>query len=215
MRPADSSAHDDLHTTCLRQLVDRLQHGDDAASDELLRRAGARLEQLSRDMLRRFPGVQRYEQTGDVLQGASLRLIRALKEVRPDSTRAFFGLAAEQIRRELLDLARHYFGPLGWGANHDSNVLSPDGQGPLDGLREPACPVEGPEELAQWTEFHETVCRLTDEEREVFDLHYYHGLRPIEIGELLGQGERNVRRRWRHACHRLNSLLQGRPQPMK
>ena len=50
--------------------------------------------------------------------------------MRPDSTRAFFGLAAEQMRRELLDLARHYYGPEGEGANHDSV-----GRGPTTAAR--------------------------------------------------------------------------------
>jgi hypothetical protein len=32
-----------------------------------------------------------------------MRLLRAMEDVQPASTRAFFGLAAEQIRRVLLD----------------------------------------------------------------------------------------------------------------
>jgi RNA polymerase sigma-70 factor (ECF subfamily) len=99
-----------LHTTQLHVLLDRLQSGDVAARDELIRRAGQRLESLARAMLRRFPGVRRWEETADVFQNAVLRLLRALQQVRPESTRAFFGLAAEQVRRELLDLARHYQG---------------------------------------------------------------------------------------------------------
>jgi RNA polymerase sigma-70 factor (ECF subfamily) len=79
-----------------------------------------RLERLARKMLRRFPGVHRWAETGDVLQNALLRLLRALQEVRPESVRGFFGLVAEQMRRELLDLARHFCGPQGLGARHDS-----------------------------------------------------------------------------------------------
>jgi len=59
-------------------------------------------------MLGRFPTVRGWADTGDVLQSAVMRLLRALKEVRPGSVRDFFGLAAEQMRRELLDLARHH-----------------------------------------------------------------------------------------------------------
>jgi hypothetical protein len=54
-------------------------------------------------MLRGFPAVQRWADTRDVLQASLLRLLHALEEVRPSSSRDFFGLAAEQIRRELLD----------------------------------------------------------------------------------------------------------------
>ena len=59
------------------------------------------------------------EQTDDVLQNAVVRLLRALEEVRPPSVRAFFGLAATQMRRELLDLARRYQGRGGPGTAGD------------------------------------------------------------------------------------------------
>src|SRR5947209_2117063 len=95
--------------------LERLRAGDPSARDELFRQAGGRLERLARRMLRDFPGVRRWAQTGDVLQSALVRLLRALAEVRPASAREFLGLAAEQIRRELLDLARHYYGPRGPG----------------------------------------------------------------------------------------------------
>src|SRR5262249_56346137 len=86
--------------------------------DDLPRRVAPPREARARRMLRRFPAVHRWEQTDDVLQNAQLRLLRALQAVTPDSTRAFFGLAAEQIRRELLDLARRYArGPKGSPGN--------------------------------------------------------------------------------------------------
>src|SRR5438309_1494875 len=91
--------------------LDRLRAGDAAARDELLRRACGRLELLTRRMLRGFPGVHRWEQTDDVLQNALVRLLRALKEIQPATTRDFLALSTKQIRRELIDLARHYFGP--------------------------------------------------------------------------------------------------------
>ena len=97
---------DDLRTTQLRELIDRLQRGDAAALDELLRRASARLERLARSMLRRFPNVRRQEQTADVVQEASMSLAGALRQLSFSSTREFYGLAAEHIRRRLLDLAR-------------------------------------------------------------------------------------------------------------
>src|SRR4051794_9362283 len=95
------------------QWGDRMRGGDPAARDELLRATCGRLERLARKMLRRFPGVHRWAETGDVLQSALLRLLRALEQVRPASTRDFFGLAAEQMRRELLDLSRRFHGPRG------------------------------------------------------------------------------------------------------
>src|SRR5947207_7059370 len=94
-----------LDTLQLRQWLDRMQQGDASALDELLRHVCARLELLARRLLRAHPAVQRWAETGDVLQGALLRLTRALASVHPGSVREFFGLAAQQIRRELVDLA--------------------------------------------------------------------------------------------------------------
>src|SRR5437899_156328 len=95
-----------LHTVKLHRWLERAQAGDESAYDELLSATGNRLERLARKMLGRFPNVQNVADTSDVLQSSLLRLLHALREVRPGSMKDFFGLAAEQMRRELLDLAR-------------------------------------------------------------------------------------------------------------
>src|SRR5947209_1947397 len=89
----------------LQKQLDGMLAGDRAARDELFRRAADRLERLTRKMLQGFPGVHRWAQTDDVLQSALMRLLRALEAVRPATVRELFGLSAEMIRRELLDLA--------------------------------------------------------------------------------------------------------------
>src|SRR5262245_57434375 len=108
----------DQNSTLLQACIDRLAAGDETARDELLGGTCQQLERLTRKMLRDYPGVRRWEQTGDVLQNASLRLCRALQQVKPPTLRDYYRLAALQIRRELTDLARHYYGPQGGGANH-------------------------------------------------------------------------------------------------
>src|SRR5262245_15846400 len=95
-------------TVEIEACVERLKAGDKAARDDLLRISCGRLEGLTRKMLGGFPRVHRWEQTGDVLQNANLRLYRTLKDVTPQSAAEFFKLAALNIRRELLDLAKHY-----------------------------------------------------------------------------------------------------------
>ena len=72
-------------------------------------------------MLREYSKVKRWEQTDDVLQNAMLRLHRSLVEVKPESPRQFYGLAATQIRRELIDLARHHYSEKGIGENHETD----------------------------------------------------------------------------------------------
>src|SRR5688572_8731251 len=95
-------------TLWLHDCVGRLQAGDRAAGEELLRAVSFRLEQHARRMLRGYPKVREGADTGDVVQGALLRLMKALRDVRPASTRDFANLAGLQVRRELLDLARHF-----------------------------------------------------------------------------------------------------------
>jgi RNA polymerase sigma-70 factor (ECF subfamily) len=185
------------HTAQLHRWLDRMQAGDLSAREELLRSLGDRLERLARKMLGRFPDVRRWVETDDVLQNSLLRLLRALRDVRPPCMRDFFGLAAEQMRRELLDLARHYYGPHGQGANHASN-----GPG-----TEPADPDEGPEELERWYAFHQEVGRLPNEEREVVGLIFYHGWTQAEVAELFQVSERTIRRRWEAALVKLHRTL--------
>jgi len=69
-------------------------------------------------MLRNFPNVHRWAETDEVLQNAVMRLMRSLEKIEPASVAVFFGLAAEHLRRELLDLARHFHGPHGLGRRH-------------------------------------------------------------------------------------------------
>ena len=195
-----------LHTTQLHRWLDRVRAGDTAARDELLRGVGDRLERLARKMLRRFPAVRRWTETGDVLQNATLRLLRALKTVQPPSVRAFFGLAAEQMRRELLDLARHYYGKHGIGANHESvSPRSEAGSSVID----PPAPSDDPAELEDWCAFHEEVERLPVEEREVVGLVFYHGWTQAQVAELLQISERTVRRHWKSALAKLYAALRG------
>jgi RNA polymerase sigma factor (sigma-70 family) len=183
---------DSLHTTLLHNWLKAMQGGDLSAREELLRCVGDRLERLARKMLRDFPRVRRWADTGDVLQNAVIRLLRSLQEVQPASVREFFGLAAEQIRRELLDLARHFHGPLGDGANLQSHGPQADSRPAFD----PADSAEDADDLAKWCAFHEAVANLPTEEREVVGLIFYHGWTQIEVAELFQVAERTVRRWW-------------------
>src|SRR5262245_9003168 len=148
----------------LEQLLPRAVTGDAAAVEALLRHCGDRLRILTRRMLGDFQRVRRWVETDDVLQSALLRLLGALRSVRPQTPRDFFALTSLQIRRELLDLARHFYGPEGIGANHDSQP--PAGSSSL-GVYEPADVRQETASRARWLELHELIDRLPSEEREV------------------------------------------------
>jgi RNA polymerase sigma factor (sigma-70 family) len=196
-------------STVIQVCLDRLQAGDDSARAALLECAADRLVRLAHKMLKGFPRVRRWEQTDDVLQNAIVRLHRALESTAPQSVRSFFNLAAVQIRRELIDLARHYHGPKGMGAHHET-------QAPEAGSHEPTPPAavaadtDDPDRLDAWTEFHRQVERLLDEEREVFDLLWYQGLTQGEAADVLGVSEKTVNRRFMAARMRLGLALAGK-----
>src|SRR5438876_7927426 len=158
----------------LQLWIDRMQAGDPSAREQLLGHACERLRRLTRKMLKDFGRVKRWELTDDVLQNALLRLWTALGKVTPRDARDFYALAALQIRRELIDLARRYYGPQGMAANQESHVANDSASStpPAD----VADSTLEPSRLAVWSEFHQRVDSLPDEEREVVDLLWYQGL---------------------------------------
>ena len=191
--------------------LDRLQAGDASAREELIQCACGRLERLTRKMLRSWDRVHRWEQTGDVMQNALVRLYRSLSDTKPAHPVDFFRLAALQIRRELHDLAKHYYGPRGIGANHaTASWKPPAGDATGDSMVwEPQCDAEDPANLAAWAEFHAQVDRLPAEQREAFDLLWYQELSQAETAALLGVSQRTVKRRWAAARLRLHKILGG------
>ncbi len=198
------------HTAVLQSWLEQLKSADGARADEarraVINHAGERLEKLARKMLTNYPRLRRWEQTGDVLQNALLRLHRSLSTIRPDSVRQFYGLAATMIRRELIDMTRHHFGPAGAAASHhtDGPNKESDGVSAVERLHDSR---NEPSSLAEWTEFHDAVERLPEPEREVFDLYWYEGLDQKTIASILNITDRTVKNRWRNAKLLLQSLL--------
>ena len=121
-----------------------------------------------------------------------LRLHRALSEVKPESVRHFFNLAAVMIRRTLLDLAKHHLGPHGQGTKHHTDGQPADDEGGAIARREPS----SREDLEGWSAFHAQVEALPDEEREVVGLLFYEQLTQQEAATVLGVSLRTVKRRW-------------------
>src|SRR5262249_42956024 len=111
--------------------------------------------------------------------------------------------AATQIRRVLIDLARHYYGPQGAASKHQTP--RPDTSVPADAPDS----SHDPSKLAAWTAFHEQIEALPHTEREVFELHWYQGLTHAEAGNLLGVSLDTVKRRWQSARLQLYQALGG------
>jgi RNA polymerase sigma-70 factor (ECF subfamily) len=157
-------------------------------------------------MLGDFRRIRRWAETDDVLQNAMIRLVGALRQVKPATSRDFLGLASLQIRRELIDLVRHYYGPQGIGARHDSRD---DRDSQARGRLDPPDGRDEPASLLQWTELHEQIGALPDEEREVVGLLFYQGLSQAEAAQLLNVSVRTVQRRWHDALAKLHRIWTG------
>ncbi len=185
-------------TSQLQQLLDRLRNGDSAARTELLALAYERLRLLARKMFHEdFPRLGNFHETDSILHEAVLRLSRALQEVSPASVYDFLTFSAAQLRRVLLDLARAQD-----RRQRKITELSDYADASL------ASSFAGdPAQLAQWSEFHQKVRELPDEERDVVDLYWYQGLTQAETAQVLGVHEKTVSRLWLRARLKLAEWL--------
>ncbi len=187
----------------MQRCLDRLRDGQADARGELITLAYDRLTILARQIFREgFPKLRPAVETGDIVSATYLRLLRALEQVSPETPRDFFRLAALQIRRVLLDLVRQVEG-------HDGTRPVAI-QAPQDQSRNPAEPEQStldPARLALWGEFHQAVERLPAEEREVFELLWYHGLSQEEAADVLGVDKSTVKRRSRRAREKLARVI--------
>ena len=194
------------NTTYLQRQIDRLKLGDLAARDDLIRHAGERLQHLTRKILHDFRRVRKYEDTSDVLQNAMMRMLRRLQSAPPTTVPEFFQLAAREIRCTLIDLARHYYGPLGAGVNEQPPPEALNSNGSASPL-EISDRRNEPSQLMDWTEFHRVVEALPDDERQVVDLLWYHGMTQEEAAQVLDLSLSTLKRRWMAARLRLQAIL--------
>jgi RNA polymerase sigma factor (sigma-70 family) len=189
--------------------LSRIRSGDRSGREELLQLAGDRLLAITRKIKRTYPDLARWEQTDDVFQTAMMRLMRAIDQVELQSSEHFFRLAAMHIRRELIDLVRHWQGPCGPGRLHATQSPVGRNSGPI--IPEHGQQTLDPSRIAEWIEFHEAVENLPDDVRAVFDLLFYQGLPQETAAELLGVDVRTIKRRWREARLALHSRLETAP----
>lgn len=180
-------------TIALIGAIERLNAGDASVRGEVLNIACQRLMRLTSRLRRDFQDLRLEATTEDIFQNASLRLYQALHDTPIQDVRHFYQLAAIQIRRELIDLCRRCQGLAGYSRS-DSVVI---------------------EQLRQWTLFHNGVDSLPGDQREVFDLIWYHEMNRDEAAELLGVPMPQVRRLWRSARLSLHDLLDGGQFPSK
>lgn len=190
------------HSIELQQLIHRIQQGDADARRLLLERAYDRLSRLTAKILTgSFPAVHARHDLHSIVHETWFRLLQALEKAQPPTVADFFRLAAHKIRQVLLDLAererklagREALG-LGGGMSEARSVES--GQDTYD-----------PEKLAMWTDFHRRVEQLSDDQRAVFELHYYLEIPQSEIAQVLNFHARKVSYLWVAATEKLSEAF--------
>jgi len=182
---------------------------DSTAREALLKAVSVRMENLSRKMLHSNKVVERWEETLDISQQASLKLWRAMGDAPIADVQHLLRIMAMQIRNVLKDRYRTYAGPEGIGRHHHSEaqIASKDQEGkgslsPLDAYGEWDQHLES-------VDLHEIVERLSEEDQEIVNLLYYHGMSQIEAAAVLNISDKTVRRRWQRARLALADALEA------
>jgi len=179
------------HSTHIQALLKDHAAGAPAARAALLEYTLERFRIVAQRMFRSEKALHALDQTDDVMQKGMIRLHKALETVKPADVRAYFGLAARQLRFVIADLAEQY------RAREQAVSLDVLPEVPSTEKR------QEPASFLEWSEFHDAVGRLPDEEREVFELIFYGGMEQQEAAALLGISERTLRRRWQSSKLRL------------
>src|SRR5215468_6693843 len=127
----------------LQGLLDRLRRGDREA----------------RRMLHgSFPELARRHEVDSVVHETWVRLLQALDKAEPPTVADFFRLAAHKFRQVLLDLAQD---ERRRAQREVLGLSGADGVGPAPGTEST---THDPARLELWTEFHEKVAALGEQE---------------------------------------------------
>jgi len=188
------------HTTAVVQrYLDEL--AEDSAAEPIVRalldRAVRRLHLLCATLLHRsYPRLTQPPlnlQADELLGAVAERLLKAMREVRPQTVRQFFALANQHMRWELNDLARRLDkqptavelreGLVAAPASSGSG-LTPDGRRMLEAIGD-----------------------LPEDEREAFDLVRVQGMTRTEAAQVLGVSAVTVKRRLNRGLRLLTEKL--------
>ena len=174
-------------TAAVQRYLDELA-GDSPAElvvRALLERAVRRLHQLCANLLyRSYPRLARPPlnlQPDELLSAVVERLLKALRQARPTSTRQFFALACQHLRWELNDMARRF-------DEQPAAAELPDEEMRAPASSDSGLTVDGRRIL-------EAIDRLPEGEREAFDLVRIQGMTQAEAAAVLEVSVMTVNRR--------------------
>jgi RNA polymerase sigma-70 factor (ECF subfamily) len=165
---------------------------------ELLAGAVNRLHLLCRSML-----VRNYSRLTkpplslrpeEMLSAVTERMLKAMRQTRPETVRQFFALANQHVRWELNDVARRLD-----RQELTQEVLGSDVPAPIES--------SGSQLSSEAARILEAIANLPDDEREVFDLLRIQEMTQPEAAEVLGVGVRTIQRRLHRALFLLAKAL--------
>ena len=176
----------------LTALLQRLSGGDKAAEAELFRRVYRELRKIARSCLRGERQEHTLQATA-LVNEAYLKLIAGPK-IDWKSRAHFFGLAAQGMRRILVDYARQRAAAKRAGIHVDLDealIVSPERCTLVDDLDEAL------KRLAQFA----------PRAAKVVEMRYFGGMTEEEIADLLDVSVKTVKRDWKMACEWLRDEL--------
>ena len=193
-------------TADLEDLIERLRQGDESARRVLLDRVYERLRRIASTVFRKdFRRLGGRHDLDSVVDEAWVQLMKALETARLATVEEFYRLVFRKVRHVLLDMTRRQGRA---DARREDGTPDAEGSGPA-ALRELEDTTYEPSRLAFWTEFHREVENLPDDQRVVFDFHYFAEFPQVEIARLLNLQAKQVSRLWIAATSRLAQRLDG------
>ena len=168
------------------QMLEDIGDGDSRAADRLLPLVYDELRQLAREHLA-------HERPDHTLQATALVHEAYLRLVDSDSIKArsrghFFALAAQAIRRILIDHARQ------------TNSLKRGGAGcKLTLEQSPPLTVDANVDFLELDDAMRQLAEVDPRYAQIIELRFFGGMRFGEIAELLDVSPRTIRREWRIA----------------
>ena len=179
----------------ITELIAEVRRGNDAAAEDLFRRVYQELRQLARHYMRNEQRDHTLQPTA-LVHEAYLRLIDQ-RNLPGESRAHFFGVAANVMRRILIDHAR---------ARRARKRGGRDVKVPLDDA--PAMALEDPDYLLEVDEALERLAALDPRQAKVVELRFFGGLGEEEVAEALGVTVRTVARDWVKARVLLRRVLE-------
>lgn len=166
----------------ITELLRRIEQGDAVAHERLAQVVRAQLKRIAANHLRR-ERPDHFYQTSDLVQEAYLRLFR-MQDMQWEGHGHFFRLAAIQMRRILIEYARHAY------RHNPINV-------PLDDV--PGLTFSRVPEMLAVDEILYDLEKIDPQRAEIVVLRYFGGYQLDEIARLLGLSYATVKRRWQAA----------------